>query len=357
MPIWEKLSFESAQMIWDENLTRFDDYSPFQTYAWGEYNRAVGWSPIHLVARDESGEICAMMLGLIRRFPLSIGLLWCEGGPAGDITTWNEDLQKAISRETGIKRLYCRIRCDRERNINDALALNHQGWMRSWVIMNSAWTMEIDLNQSEEELLKNCSGNWRRNLKSAEKENLKVSLWANPEPDEIYKVFAEMQNLKDLPELFSRDELENIFKHAGANLICFRGEDENGNIVAVRTCLHVGQKACEFMGATSQRGRDLRVSYLITWKLLQECRRRGIKFYDLCGIDPFDNPGGYRFKKQTGAKPLEALGEWDTASSEWMRWFGNWAIWRKNRINKIKTVVKKLTDRKQVKLTEELVNQ
>src|SRR2546429_3798030 len=39
------LTDESAQALWDEMLTRFDDCSPFQSYAWGEYRRALGWQP------------------------------------------------------------------------------------------------------------------------------------------------------------------------------------------------------------------------------------------------------------------------------------------------------------------------
>lgn len=333
MPKWELLK-EEARRTWDENLTSFEEYSPFQMHAWGEYNRALGWQPLHLVARDESGEICAMMLGLLRRYPLGIGLLWCEGGPSGEITAWNEDLQKKIIGETGVKHLYCRIRCDRPRNINDALALNHQGWTRSWVIMNSGWTMKLDLNQSEDEFLKNSSRNWRRNLKLAAKENLKVSLWTNPDVDEIYRVFAEMQKLKNLPELFSRDALENLFKNAGGNIVCFRGEDENGELVAVRACLIIGEKACDYLAAATERGRDLRASYPVLRHLLQECRRRKINFYDLGGIDPHENPGVHKFKRQTGAEPLEALGEWDRATSEWLRWLGNWAIRRKNKLKK-----------------------
>jgi hypothetical protein len=326
-------------------------------YVWGEHNRSLGWQPLYLIAQNESGEISAMMLGLLRRYPLSIGLVWCEGGPVGDIKIWDKNLEKVIIRETRVKRLYFRFRCDRERNIEDALALNYQGWMRSWFRMNSSFTMGIDLNKTEDLFLKNCSRNWRRNLKLAEKENINVRLWTNPDIDEIYEVFAEMQKLKNLPELFSRDELGSIFANAGENIICIRGEDENGELIAVRACLAVGKRACDYLAATTEGGRKKRASYLVLWHLLHECRDQGINFYDLGGIDPFDNPGVYTFKKQTGAEPLEALGEWDRASSEWMRWFGNWAIWRKDKIKKVKTAVKKITHRKQPKLTKGFVNQ
>ena len=153
MTKWELLTNESARQIWDENLIRFDDYSPFQMFAWGEYNRALGWQPVYLAARSENGEITAMMLGLLRRYPFGVGLLWCAGGPVGDLSELGADFYQTLTEATKLKRLYCRFRCDRERNIKDVLALNQQGWMRSWFIMHSSWTMELDLAQDESQLL------------------------------------------------------------------------------------------------------------------------------------------------------------------------------------------------------------
>ena len=139
-----------------------------------------------------------------------------------------------------------------------------------------------------------------------------------------------MQTRKNLPEQFSRAELTNLFEQTGKNFICYRAEDENGKLVALRGCLIVGERAIDYLAATTLSGRDLRASFPVFWKLLQDCRERGVRFYDLSGIDPHKNPGVYTFKKETGARPVESLGEWDWATSDWLRWFGNWAIRRKS---------------------------
>ncbi len=331
MVTWEVLADETARQIWDENLIRFDDCSPFQMYAWGEYNRALGWQPVYLAARNATGEIAAMMLGLLRRYPFGVGLLWCAGGPVGDLSALGEDFFQTLTEATKLKRLYCRFRCDRERNIKDVLALNQQGWMRSWFIMHSSWTMELDLAVDDERLLKNCSRNWRRNFRLGQKNNLHIRLWTNPDIDELTAVYEEMQTRKNLPEQFSRAELKNLFERTGNNFICYRAEDATGKLVALRGCLIVGERAIDHLAATTLRGRDLRASFPVFWRLLQECRARGVRFYDLSGIDPHQNPGVYNFKKETGARPVESLGEWDWATSDSLRWFGNWAIRRKSR--------------------------
>jgi lipid II:glycine glycyltransferase (peptidoglycan interpeptide bridge formation enzyme) len=332
MAQWELLTNETARRVWDQNLIRLAGFSPFQMYAWGEYSRALNWEPLYLAARDEKGEIVAMMLGLLRRYPLSIGLMWCAGGPVGDVKTWDHTLQQTLLKATNLKRLYCRFRCDRERKVDEALALNNQNWMRSWFMLHSCWTMELDLTQSETEILSKCSRNWRRNLQKAKENNLQIRLWNNPDIDEIAAAYSEMQERKNLPEQFSRKELETLFERTGANFICYRADDENGNLIALRGCLIIGERALDHLAVTTERGRDLRASYLLLWRLFQDCRERGVKFYDLSGIEPHGNPGVFKFKRETGARPVEQLGEWDWASSNWLRWFGNWAIWKRYRL-------------------------
>ena len=332
MARWELLTPETAREIWDQNLFRFTDFSPFQMYAWGEYNRALNWKPLYLAARNENDEVVALMLGLLRRYPFGTGLLWCAGGPVGDVKTLDRSLQQTLLKTTNLKRLYCRFRCDRERSIGEALALNQQSWMRSWFMQYSNWTMELDLRPDEAQMLSNCSRNWRRNLLRAQKNNLQIRLWADPDIDEIIEVYAEMQARKNLPQLISRQQLEALFERVGSNFICYRADDEDGKVVALRGCLIAGGRALDYLAASTERGRDLRASYVVFWKLLQECSRRGAQFYDLSGIDPHENPGVYSFKKETGARHVELLGEWDWASSNWLRCLGNWAIWQRHRL-------------------------
>ncbi len=151
MTKWELIKDEIAHEIWDRSLIRLADYSPFQIYAWGQYNRALGWMPYYFAARDENGEIAAMCLGLLRRFPLGTGIFWCVGGPIGDIRLWNENLHRAIRQNTNLKRVYFRFRCDREVETRDIEQLKEQGWAKSSFKMTSALSMELDLTQSEEQ--------------------------------------------------------------------------------------------------------------------------------------------------------------------------------------------------------------
>jgi lipid II:glycine glycyltransferase (peptidoglycan interpeptide bridge formation enzyme) len=326
---WELLTNETASRIWDENLARFADCSPFQSYAFGQYYQKLGWQACYWTATNEKGETVAMCLGLLRLFPLGFGMLWCVGGPVGDIKRWGESLRRTILETTGLKHLYLRFRCDRERNVADTLFLNHHGWARSIVPMTSSFSMELDLARGEETLFTNLDRRWRRNLRLAGQNNLVIKLCSNPDAEEISRVYGEMEMRKNLPQQFSSEKLKNLFTRAGSNLVFYRCEDESGNLISFRGCLTSGNRACDYLAATTEKGRGLRASYAVLWQLLRHCREQGIEIYDMGGIDPWGNPGVYTFKKETGAREVEFLGEWDWATSSSLRLLGNWAIGRR----------------------------
>lgn len=337
MAEWKLIDEETARNMWNEHLIRFEDCSPFQTFEWGQYHKALGWQPCHFAAVDEHGEITALMLGLLRRYPLGIGLMWSAGGPIGNIKTWGENLHKAVLRETKLRHLYLRFRCDRERDVNNVLFLNNQNWTRSLFAMTSCVSMELDLSIGEDKLLSGLARNWRRNLKASNANNLRIRLCSNPDIKEISEAYAEMEARKNLPPQFSYEKLEKLFGSAESNLVFYRCEDAEGNLLSFRGCLLAGNRACDYLAVTTGQGRELRASYAVLWALLMHCQRQGVRSYDLGGIDLWNNPGVYKFKKETGARQIEYLGEWDWASQPWLRLFGNWAIWQKQKIRKVES--------------------
>lgn len=340
MARWELLSDDVARETWDQALLRLADYSPFQSYAWGEYQRSLGWKPRFWAAFNEQGEIVSMMLGLLRQYPPRFGLIWSEGGPVGDLSACDSSLQEAIMQTTGLKRIYCRFRCDRQREVEDALRLSAQGWCRSWFSLTTSYSSTLDLAQAENQLLNGCDRNWQRNLRRAGKNSLQVQQWNDPSVDEIVSTYNSMQALKGLDEQRSRDEFEQLLKYLKQQMVIYRCSDEHGQLVSLHGWLIFGERATAVLSATTERGRELRASYAVIWALIQHCLRLQLNSCDLAGIDPVVNPGVYRFKKGTGATTVEYLGEWDWASKPWIRWFGNWAISRRQRLRVAEAALK-----------------
>jgi lipid II:glycine glycyltransferase (peptidoglycan interpeptide bridge formation enzyme) len=341
MARWELISDDQAREGWDEILTRFDDCSPFQSFAWGEYRRALGWQPYRWIAYDEQNAPVAMMQGYLRRYPFGVGLVWSEGGPVGDLSLCAEEFQETVRTSAGLRHVYYRFRCDRPRHIEDSLRLTAQGWSMPWSMLTTNYTMTIDLNVTEEALLASCERNWRRNLKRSTECALTVSQWRNPNAAEISATYRSMENLKGLDEQQSEAETEHMLSELKQGLVVYRCEDEQGELLSVMGCLVTGEHACLVISATTARGRELHSSYAIFWALICHCRNAGVKIFDFAGIDPVRNPGVFRFKRAAGGRPVEMLGEWDWANRPWLRWFGNWAIAQRNRVRRAENVLKK----------------
>jgi lipid II:glycine glycyltransferase (peptidoglycan interpeptide bridge formation enzyme) len=342
MATWKLLTNDDAVGIWDQTLIGFEDSSAYQSYAWGEYRRALGWEPCRWVALNEKQEIVAMMQGVLTRYPFGLGLVWSEGGPVGDLSVCDESLQTAIRTTTNLKRVYCRFRCDRPRSLDDVWRLKGQGWSMSWSPLTSNYSMAMDLSQDEDRLMAACDRNFRRNLRRAHESNLTIDQWLHPDVDEVLSVYASMQELKGIDEQLSREEIKQMLKRLKERIFLYRCTDELGKVVSLMGVLVVGDKAFSLLWATSEQGRKLLASYRIFWAVVQHCQRLGVRTYDLAGIDPVRNPGVYRFKRATGAVPVEYLGEWDWANQGLIQWFGNWSIAHRGRLKQFEAVLKQV---------------
>jgi FemAB family len=340
MVTWKLLTDEEALQSWDRTLLTFDDCSPYQSYSWGEYRKGLGWMPCRWTAIDEREKLVALMHGALRRYPFGVGLVWCEGGPIGDLSVCDQSLLAAIKATTGLKHVYCRFRCDRARNIEDSLRLVAQGWSLSWSPLTTCYSMALDLKQDEDRLLAACDRNFRRNLRRAGESNCKVEQWFNPDVRDVVSVYESMQDLKGIDEQLSGDEIRQMIERLGRELVLYRCVNEAGKVVSLQGVLVVGGRAVSLLWATNEEGRRLLASYAILWALVQHCQKIGVRIYDLAGVDPIRNHGVYRFKRSSGASPIEYLGEWDCATSAAMQWFGNWSIANRDKLKQVESLLK-----------------
>lgn len=84
------------------------------------------------------------------------------------------------------------------------------------------------------------------------------------------------------------------------------GETHAGGVFALHgdTCVYL-------LGATGEAGMKSKGSYLMHWQVMQLARQRGLRRYDLGGIDPVGNPGVYGFKRGMGGEDLTAAGPFE----------------------------------------------
>jgi len=310
---------------WDEFLCSFHDYSIYQSYRWGVHKARFGWRPIRLVAYNGT-DITSIVQVLVKCYPLSIGVVWIPGGPVGNVVDWNSGLRAMICSIAGVRMLYCRFNSMKPFLLEDVSILTSLGWQRPASPLLSGLSLLYQPVFSEAESLKQCSGNWRHNLRRAAKYGLRVYRWDKPNVDELIDSYVLMQNYKKLTTQITHQEIVSILEIFRDQIVLVRCDDEAGNMLSFRGALIYGEKAWDIFAATTPSGRNFYASYASFWELMKLCRECNVHWYDMGGVDPINNIGVYDFKRGTGAKNLEYLGEWESSPSEWFRLAFNLAL-------------------------------
>lgn len=320
---WHRVSTDWAAAHWNSELSHFSKSSPFQTFEHGAVAGVDGWDPQYWICDSEDEGTEAMVLALVRTLPLKTGMVWIVGGPSGDISAFNGEFLEAVKRQNGFVRCYLRARMDSELNGLSLLRLSVQGLRPVMCAIGSGQTVELDLAK---DFKAGLSKTWKRSLKKASKNGLTVSRWFDPDASILQKLFADLEKMRDLDTLYSKERLTALAETEGLNLFIHRCDDSEGNLLALRGQVVFGDHAVDYMAVTSDRGRELCASHHILKEVCDLLREQGVRTFELGGIDPTKNPGVSRFKIETGARRVVQLGEWDMATSHSLRLVANCAI-------------------------------
>jgi hypothetical protein len=293
---------------WAEMLDLFNDANIYQTFAYGSV-RWGGKNLSHLVLKHD-GEIVGMaQLRIICPTPFKFGIAYLRWGPMFErsgrplVPSVPGRMARALIAEYVQKRrLFLRI-----------IPNGFIGSPRATVIQaafsefsrepltfeNTYRTFVLDLTPKVEELRKNLDPKWRNKLSGAERKNLTVVAGNGYEEYETFcKLYYQMRQRKTFETTVDVEEFGRIQKdvdvpHRMQILIC----ENKGTPVAGIVVAAMGDSAIYLLGATSDEGLNTKGAYLLQWTMIQWLKSKGVRWYDLGGIDPEGNPGVYTFKK------------------------------------------------------------
>ena len=78
-------------------------------------------------------------------------------------------------------------------------------------------------------------------------------------------------------------------------------------MIGALVCSLMGDTAIYLLGATSEKAMELKAANFLQWQAMMWLKDRGARWYDLGGIDPVANPGGYHFKSGLGGRETALL--------------------------------------------------
>lgn len=296
---------------WDEIVNKFLDANIFQTWAYGTA-RTDQLRLSHLVLKRAGNVVAAVQARLVGFPSLRIGVAYIRWGPIWNLRSGGvtdevfRQAIRAIRNEYTVRRgLVVRLLpplCTEENEpytkilAEEGLEMNTDDQQYRTIIM--------DARPSLEELERGFHPKWRKNLNRARKSALETIQGQDIALlESLGMVYAEMVQRK---QFSGQADIENLIRtqrdlpaNQKMTVILCKAE---GEIVAGTVFSVLGNTAVDLFRATSNRGTKTYGSYLLQWHVLEELKKRDCQYYNLNGINPERNPGGYQFKSQLAGK-------------------------------------------------------
>jgi lipid II:glycine glycyltransferase (peptidoglycan interpeptide bridge formation enzyme) len=293
---------------WSQMLDLFNDANVYQTWSYGQ----VRWGRKNLsqLVLRRNGEVVGMaQLRIVRPTRFNFGMAYLRWGPLCEGRGRPLD-SEAVARMAGaLEDEYVRKRRLFLRVLPNAFV----GSPRAEVIQsafcrfdpepslpdNMYRTFLLDLAPGIEELRKRLDAKWRNHLSRGEKNNLSVIAGSgSAEYRRFCLIYNQMRMRKTFETTVDVEEFGQIQEdlaepHRMRVLIC----EDRGVPVAGLVASAMGDSAIYLLGATSDDGLKSQGAYLLQWAMVRWLKEKGIRWYDLGGIDPIVNPGVYSFKR------------------------------------------------------------
>jgi lipid II:glycine glycyltransferase (peptidoglycan interpeptide bridge formation enzyme) len=317
---------------WSELLARFEDASIYQTWSYDAV-RCGAANISHLVLKRDDAAVAVAQARIVRVPFLPIGIAYVRWGPLWRLrgTEPHPDIVRqairALRNEYACKRGF-QIRLNPHIFDDGAFPfrslLEEEGFRASSDERDR--TILIDLTRSLEALRAGMRPHWRRQLKAAEKNDLEIIEGTDDGMfDAFVAMYREMVSRKGFPEPNDINEFRLIQRQLAEGskmriLLC----RASGVLCAGLICSVAGDTGVYLFGATSDAGLTHRGAYLLHWRMIQWLKDSGCSTYDLHGINPQRNPGGYRFKNDLlgeNGKDLHFLGRFDSYENRLSHWY------------------------------------
>ncbi len=309
---------------WADVVRGFDDATLYQTWAhdavrWGERRMS------HLVLKRREKVVAAAQVRILKLPILKAGIaylfkgpMWRPTGSAPDMDIFRH-MMRALREEYATRRgLLLRVipneideESGRFRDVLESEGYRHRTSAKAYR------TFLLDLEPSLEELRKKLRHTWRTNLNKAETRDFQIQEGTR---DDLYaqfvRLYEEMHERKRFVRFVDIHQFRDIQRQLPEPekmriMVC--GLD--GEPVAAAVCSTLGQAALEVFLATGKKAMQTQAAFYMIWEQIRRFKQEHVRYFDIGGIDPESNPGGYRFKGGLGGQDILHIGEFEARGS------------------------------------------
>ncbi len=304
---------------WNAILGMFSDAGIYQTYQYGAVSKG-GNRLTHVLLKENGAVVAAAQVRIHTARKINRGIAYVFHGPLWrrkDIKPEIEHLRRildALKTEFAVnQKLMLRIvpKSYEENDQHDIAVFSKLKFRKTDSPVYK--TIYIDLSRTVDEIRASLSRNWRRHLNRSEKRDLSVSSGTGDQFFETFEhLYGDMINRKNF---YSPLEVKNFRKiqaefDDALKMNVFICNDADGPVAGI-VGTDIGDTGIYLLGATSTRGLSSDGSYLLHWEMIKWLKDQGCRWYDLGGIDPDKNPGGYQFKEGMRGQEINFTGTYE----------------------------------------------
>lgn len=278
---------------WEDFINELKPHSFLHSWKWGELYEFQG-TRVFRVGCYREGVLAAIAL-FIKVEARRGSFLFCPHGPLflkdeEVITILPELTRYAV--EVGKKEncsfiRYCPLLAS---TIQNKQIFHDLKFKSAPIHMHPELAWILDLDSTEEELLKNMRKTTRYLIRKSQKDGVEIIMSQDLKDIDlfysVYQATAKRQKFVAYSKDYIRKEFELFSKNNQALL--FFGK-YHGKTVSVAMIVFYGNSA--FYHHSGSLNEDkVNTSYLLQWRVIQEAKRRGYRYYNFWGVSSLDHP-------------------------------------------------------------------
>ncbi len=307
---------------WHDALRCFKDATIYQTWPYEE----VLWGKSrmsHLLLRREGELVAAAQVRVVRAPILNAGIAYIYRGPMWRLGEDAPDQEVVRAMIAALRREYAERRGLLLRIVPNEPASSGAACLEALRCESfhpregavAYRTLLMDLTPGVDELRKGMKHAWRNNLNKSERYPFEVTVGTSSADYEVFlNLYRQMHDRKRFVEHVDVEafgEIQARLPEALKTAVMIARLD--GEPVSAGTCSAIGDMGIQIFMANSAKALEVQSAYHVFWQQAQRLREHGCRSYDLGGIDPEKNPGGYRFKSGLCSTDMRYLGEFEAS--------------------------------------------
>lgn len=254
-----------------------------QHWAWGEVKKNEGWKILRYALRfgvnESSIQIQVKKIPLL---PYEFGYIPKLNSKAYELLIQNE--KELISEFKSLGIAFVIIEFDKNclSKYEGESIVDYDGHVQP------QQTNMVDIRKTEDEIFMQMDGNYRRNIKKAERSNISVEFFHSGD-NPLNDFYSILDQIFANTKLLERDEsyyknLWNVLSDNNNQLSFIALAKAENEIVGSYLLVHDNLCCYELYGGVNKKGRDLEAGYKLKWEAMKYAKSLGLSFYDHWGV-------------------------------------------------------------------------